>query len=383
MSEELEGFALPPVRARSRDEAHCPAAGVAELRFEAVAVDRELGDGLDRRGIERRPQPLFERRSGRRGHAVHAQVPSTFLPTAYHDVAARAVAAVTCLRFGRDEAQVERRTELPADYQRKILDELAADCGGDLDVVGLDLPGVGRHGHRILHPSDGELRVHSDRAARRHLDVLECGRLKTGGGHDHHIPADGQLGNRVRALLRRRHRPFEIGGHVYGLDGSAGNDRSRLIGDLPGDRAAIRLRICRLAQGEEGGDRKDAGAPRTSTQHNRSFAFPAGPGCRSCCRVFRAGFEGQFIASSSIARVLAAISWVLRGCAVKQESLMCRCGRRIARPDQPPLKLRRSAEALAKAEGRAYVAQPHHVSPGARWAFATSGLISIPYPGLS
>ena len=63
VSDELEGFALPPVRARSRDEAHCPAAGVAELRFEAVAVDRELGDGLDRRRIERRPQPLLERRS--------------------------------------------------------------------------------------------------------------------------------------------------------------------------------------------------------------------------------------------------------------------------------------------------------------------------------
>ena len=65
---------------------------------------------------------------------------------------------------------------------------------------------------------------------------------------------------------------------MYGLDGSAGNDRSRLIGDLPGDRAAIHLRICRLGQGEEGGDRKDAGAHRTSTEHNRSFAFPAEAG---------------------------------------------------------------------------------------------------------
>ena len=129
---------------------------MAELRLEAVGVDRELVDRLDRRRVERRPQPLLEWGAGRRGHAVDRQVPASLLAAANDDVAAAAVPARPGLRFRSNQAQVERRSQLPADDERQILDELAADRGRHLDAVRLYLPAVGRHGHGILQAAYGQ-----------------------------------------------------------------------------------------------------------------------------------------------------------------------------------------------------------------------------------
>ena len=90
---ELERLPPPVVRARSRHEAHRPAARVAELRLEPVGIDRELVDRLDRRRVEGRPQPLLERGAWRRRHAVDREIPAALLAAANDDVAAVAVPA--------------------------------------------------------------------------------------------------------------------------------------------------------------------------------------------------------------------------------------------------------------------------------------------------
>ena len=150
VAHELEDLAAPLVGARARDEADRAAAGMAELRLEPVGVDRELGDGLDRRRVERRPEALLERRARRGRHAVDRQIPAAFLAAADDDVAAAAVAAGAGLGLRRDQAEVERRSQLAADDERQVLDELAADRGRHLDAVGLDLPRLGRHRDRVL-----------------------------------------------------------------------------------------------------------------------------------------------------------------------------------------------------------------------------------------
>ena len=150
--EEFEGLAAPAVAARPRDEAHGAAAGVAELCLEAVGIDGELGNGLDRRRIERGPEALLEWRARRRRNAVDRQVPAALLASADDDVAAAAIPARAGLRLRRNQAEVQRRSRLSADDERQVLDELAGDGGRDLDAVGLNLLVLARDGDGVRSP---------------------------------------------------------------------------------------------------------------------------------------------------------------------------------------------------------------------------------------
>ncbi len=257
---------------------------MAELCLEAVGVHRELGDRLDRRRVERRPQPLLEGSAGRGRHAVHRQVPAAFLAAADDDVPPAEVTAVAGLRFGRDQTEVERRLQLPADDERQVLDELAADRRRHLDAVGLNLLALRRHRHRVLQPAEGERPVHAHAAARRHLDVLERRRLEAGGRDDHDIGADVQLRNGVGALRRRRDDTLEVGRDVERLDRRAGDDAAGRIDDRSRDGAAIALgqgSPRRAHDDGQGRNRKNPLKPAThsSPLHVRKSRPLGGRGC--------------------------------------------------------------------------------------------------------
>ena len=272
--EEFEGLPAPVVAARPRDEAHGAAARVAELCLEAVGIDGELGNGFDRRRIERGPETLLEWRARRRRNAVDRQVPAALLASADDDVAATAVTARAGLRLRRNQAEVQRRSQLSADDERQILDELAGDGGRDLDAVGLNLPGLDRDGDGVLQPADRQRLIHARGATGCELDILDRLRPKPFRRDDDDVGADLELRNGVGALVRRRDGAFEIRRDVNGFHRGVGDDAAGTVGHGTRDGAAIRLRGGGTGCAQERYDGKASDRdPGWETRH-RFSSFP-------------------------------------------------------------------------------------------------------------
>src|SRR5688500_12977629 len=98
-------------------KAHHAAARLAVLRFEAIRIDRELGESFNGRCIERR----LVRVSGAVG--AHAMTVKSGVPSG--DLAASERKPLpAAARFGGYRDEVEGAAHGAADHQRKLIDKL-------------------------------------------------------------------------------------------------------------------------------------------------------------------------------------------------------------------------------------------------------------------
>ena len=170
MPEEPVGRALQGVRAGFRRERDAAAAGLAELRLEAVRFDRELGNRLQRWcekccfgdiGLPVRVD----------GHTIQrrAERASLAAPQRYR----RGADPASGLRLGHRGNQIERAAHRAADHQRQLVNQPVRHRGRDLRVFGLQRRVLGDDVHGLGHRAEIHRDVDAGRCAGRENNPLD------------------------------------------------------------------------------------------------------------------------------------------------------------------------------------------------------------------
>ena len=174
--EEPVGRALQGIRPGLRREGDAAAAGLAELRFEAVGLDRELGNRFERRREKCRfgdvGLPV-----GVDGHAIQGRAECASLAASqrYRGGADPA----SGLRLSHRGNQIERAAHRAAHHQWQLIDQPVRDGGRNLRVFGLQRRVVGDDVHGFGHGAESQRDVETRRGSCREHDPLDDGLSET------------------------------------------------------------------------------------------------------------------------------------------------------------------------------------------------------------
>jgi aspartyl-tRNA(Asn)/glutamyl-tRNA(Gln) amidotransferase subunit A len=256
---------------------------------------------------------------------------------------------VTALTLSALVARFERRELSPADVTEAYLARIARlnpDLNAFVTVTGDRARADASRASRILPPAPGTAPVPTPLllgAPIAHKDLFETSAIRTTAGsrlHESYVPKRdafvvSQLA-RASAVLLGKTNTHELGGGVTTINpfyGTTRNpvDRLRIPGGSSGgSAAAVVARLSVAATGSDtGGSVRIPAALCGCVGFKPTFGLISTAGLLGSCPTFdHVGFLARTVEDAAV--IFAAA---------------------LDKPDQPPLKLRRSAEASAKAEG--------------------------------
>ena len=158
VAEKVVDRAVEFVRSRLRGKGNGAAACLAELGLEAVGLDRELGNGLDRRRQER----CFDDVGVAIGVHRNAVERGTERPAL---AAAEGHIRAAALRFRHRGHEVEDAAHRATHHQRELVDQLVGNIRGDLGVVSLHQRVPSGDVHRFADRAESKEDVDSCRRA--------------------------------------------------------------------------------------------------------------------------------------------------------------------------------------------------------------------------
>ena len=166
----------------------------------------------------------------------HADLPPAH-PVSHHDglLRRRGQADLGAIQLDADN---ELRGRLHVATGRDGVEHLGVEHLDPAGRLHVDDGRLARDGHRLLERADRKLRVHRGGEAGRQILALDQDGREAGQGEREGVHPGPQVDQRVAAGAVRDGDAAALDeGRRRGLDGDAGQDAARVVGDLPGDGA--------------------------------------------------------------------------------------------------------------------------------------------------